>query len=58
MQRRTLLAAALATPFLRRTAYAATELVVHFPMPAFLKDVAAQPGGEVACPRKVCWIAW
>jgi L-ascorbate metabolism protein UlaG (beta-lactamase superfamily) len=20
--------------------------------------VAAQPGGEVACPRKVCWIAW
>ncbi len=46
MQRRTLLAAALATPFLRRTAYAATELVVHFPMPAFLKDVMDQVAAE------------
>jgi multiple sugar transport system substrate-binding protein len=46
MQRRTLLAAALATPFLRRAAYAATELVVHFPMPAFFKDVMDQLAAE------------
>ncbi len=46
MQRRTLLAAALATPFLRRAAYAATELVVHFPMPAFFKDVMDQMAAE------------
>ncbi len=46
MQRRTLLAAALATPFLRRPAYAATELVVHFPMPAFFKDVMDQVAAE------------
>jgi hypothetical protein len=46
MQRRTLLTAALATPFLRRPAYAATELVVHFPMPAFFKDVMDQVAAE------------
>ena len=38
--RRLLLAAPLAAPFLNvRAAFAATELVVHYPMPAFFKDV-------------------
>ena len=38
--RRTLLAAPLALPLLRPApARAATELVVHYPMPAFFKDV-------------------
>ena len=40
MRRRHLLAAPLALPFLRPApARAATELVVHYPMPAFFKDV-------------------
>ena len=39
MHRRSLLAAPLALPFLSRAARAATELVVHYPMPAFFKDV-------------------
>jgi len=47
MQRRHLLAATLATPFLRPgVARAATELVVHFPMPAFFKDVMDQVAAE------------
>jgi multiple sugar transport system substrate-binding protein len=41
--RRLLLAAPLAAPFLNiRSAMAATELVVHYPMPAFFKDVMDQ----------------
>jgi multiple sugar transport system substrate-binding protein len=40
ISRRLLLAAPLAAPFLNiRAAYAATELVVHYPMPSFFKDV-------------------
>lgn len=40
--RRLLLAAPLALPFLPRAARAATELVVHYPMPAFFKDAMDQ----------------
>ncbi len=43
MHRRTLLAATLAAPLIRpAAAQAATELVVHYPMPAFFKDVMDQ----------------
>lgn len=41
ISRRLLLAAPLAIPFIR-SAQAATELVVHYPMPAFFKDVMDQ----------------
>ena len=47
MRRRTLLAAPLALPFIRpAAAQAATELVVHYPMPAFFKDVMDQVAAE------------
>src|SRR5260370_23497865 len=43
LTRRLVLAAPLAVPFLHaRPARAATELVVHYPMPAFFKDVMEQ----------------
>ena len=42
LTRRLLLAAPLAAPFLSLPARAATELVVHYPMPAFFKDVMEQ----------------
>ena len=62
MRRRSLLAAPLALPFLPRPARAATELVVHYPMPAFFKDVMegvsaeftkANPDITVRFPRAV-----
>ncbi len=47
MHRRTLLAAPLAVPFIRpAAAQATTELVVHYPMPAFFKDVMDQVAAE------------
>lgn len=46
MHRRSLLAAPLALPFLSRAARAATELVVHYPMPAFFKDVMESVSAE------------
>ena len=47
MHRRTLLAAPLAIPFIQSAAaQAATELVVHYPMPAFFKDVMDQLSAE------------
>ncbi|GAC1342960.1 MAG: ABC transporter substrate-binding protein [Acetobacteraceae bacterium] len=47
LRRRTLLAAPLAAPLLRpRAARAATELVVHYPMPAFFKDVMEKLAAE------------
>ena len=47
LRRRHLLAAPLAAPFLRPApARAATELVVHYPMPAFFKDVMEQLSTE------------
>lgn len=47
MLRRTLLAVPLATPFLRpAAAQGAMELVVHYPMPAFFKDVMDQVSAE------------
>lgn len=42
LTRRLLLAAPLAVPMVPRPARAATELVVHYPMPAFFKDVMDQ----------------
>lgn len=42
LTRRLLLATPLALPLLPRPARAATELVVHYPMPAFFKDVMDQ----------------
>ena len=42
LSRRLVLAAPLALPFVARPARAATELVVHYPMPAFFKDVMEQ----------------
>lgn len=43
LRRRHLIAAPLALPLLRAVpAHAATELVVHYPMPAFFKDVMEQ----------------
>ena len=42
LSRRLVLAAPLALPFVARPARAATELVVHYPMPAFFKDVMDQ----------------
>ncbi len=44
LTRRLLLTAPLAAPLLPRPARAATELVVHYPMPAFFKDVMDQVG--------------
>ena len=46
MHRRSLLAAPLTLPFLSRAARAATELVVHYPMPAFFKDVMESVSAE------------
>ncbi len=47
MLRRTLLAAPLALPFIRpAAAQGATELIVHYPMPAFFKDVMDQVAAE------------
>ena len=47
MLRRTLLTAPLALPFIRPAAAQATmELVVHYPMPAFFKDVMDQVAAE------------
>ena len=47
MHRRTLLAAPLAVPFIRSArAQTAMELVVHYPMPAFFKDVMDQLSAE------------
>ena len=43
--RRLLLATALAAPLVPRPARAATDLVVHYPMPAFFKDVMDQLAG-------------
>ena len=47
MHRRTLLAAPFAVPFIRSArAQTAMELVVHYPMPAFFKDVMDQLSAE------------
>ncbi|MBC7800843.1 MAG: ABC transporter substrate-binding protein [Gemmatimonadaceae bacterium] len=46
MRRRHLLAAPLILPFLPKPARAATELVVHYPMPAFFKDVMETVASE------------
>ena len=59
LTRRLLLSAPLAAPFIRPAHAADTELVVHYPMPAFFKDVmdklaaeftAANPGITVRFP--------
>ena len=46
LTRRLLLAAPLATPFIRKAHAAGTELVVHYPMPAFFKDVMDKLAAE------------
>lgn len=46
LTRRTLIAAPLAAPFVRSARAATTELVVHYPMPAFFKDVMDKLAAE------------